>query len=74
MLFLTDLPNHQEILTVMGKKQRQKEIQTRQRDERESGRREEEMKKKWIKEINFCASDWFIFNELTTILNQKSYS
>jgi len=72
MLFLTDLPNYQEILIVMGKKQAKRNPD--KSDERESGRTEEEMKKKWIKEINCCASNWFIFNELTTILNQKSYS
>lgn len=73
MLFLTDLPNHQEILIVMGKKQRQKETQTSQmREEWQKGRKRNE--KEMDKRNKCSASNWFIFNELPTILNQKSYS
>lgn len=41
---------------------------------RETRERVAEGKKKRIKAINCSASNWFIFNELTPILNQKSYS
>lgn len=73
MLFVTDLLNHQGILTLVGKKRRGRK-KHRQVRETESGRREEGVEKTWIKEINGWASNCFIFNELTTILNQKAYS
>ena len=49
MLFLTDLPNHQEILTVMGKKQAKRNTDKAERREGEwqKGRRnEKEMDKR----------------------------
>lgn len=42
MLFVTDLLNHQEILISVEKKQRQKEVQTSQRNKTERDRRKKE--------------------------------